>query len=36
VDQSKLSEFGEVLTPSLEDLFVATNSGQRNHSEAAA
>lgn len=26
VDQSKLSEFGEIKTPSLEDLFVATNS----------
>lgn len=26
VEQSKLSEFGEIKTPSLEDLFVATNS----------
>lgn len=36
VDQSKLSEFGEVLTPSLEDLFVATNSGSSLISEAKA
>lgn len=34
VDAAALAEYGEVLTPSLEDLFVATNSSSASISNA--